>query len=79
MKMVTPFQDKMWFHNTILLSKLIKKRYKKSKKSVTITVTLCYNKRDIVTTSVTVTRDIVWQVTRNDKTLVGGCSLAVLA
>ena len=32
MKMTTPFQDKMWFHNTIFLSQVNKKIQKIEKK-----------------------------------------------
>ena len=39
-----PFQAKMWFHNTILISKL-KKNTKKARQS---RMALCDNKRDIV-------------------------------
>ena len=38
MKMATPFQAKMWFHNTIFLSKLKKARQSR--------MALCDNKRD---------------------------------
>ena len=70
MKMATPFQDKMWFHNTFFLSKL--------KKARQLRMALCDNKRDSVWQQAWLSRvtlrDRSQEMTKPLSGVLGGCS-----